>query len=277
MSIYDITGVFSYELLDYILIMYTKMLKNTSKFILNIYDYVEQFILENGLYDKFDNGYLNHPIAVIFLTLGIILLCNLINKKFNEILYISNYNTSYNTCGVINFDNNQQNIYNSSVNTIDNNKQEKYELDEENLEELENNEDNEDNEDNENYEDEDEDNEYNEDENSEVNLEADDNNDDNENNLEYLSKYNIIKKNTELIESIDETSKYLRQYVTSKELNNFIHNNIDVYRNLLLKNSRLTDLEIIDLSYLVNNNILTDREFRYLIRKINQIFEKKVL
>jgi hypothetical protein len=239
MSIYDISAESNFKVFNYILIILGNMLVNVTKFIIKIYNSVELFILDNSIQYRVDNEYLTHPITMVFLTLSIILLCNLINKKFNEIKYISNYDLSSNTCGEMNVDKNEQNIYenketyhkNTTNNCVDN-------VD---------NEDNEEIEDNEEF----------------------------DNNEEYLTKYNIIKKNTELMESIDETSNYLKQYVTTNELNNFIRNNIENYRNFVIENVRLTDLEIEDLSYVINDK-LTDREFRYLVRKINQIFERKI-
>ena len=107
MSIYDISAESSFKVLNYILIMWGNMLINVTKFIIKIYNSVELFILDTQIYDKFNNDYLTNPIPIVLLTLSIILLCNLINKKFNEIVYIENLDSSNKTCVEINLEKNK--------------------------------------------------------------------------------------------------------------------------------------------------------------------------
>ena len=87
MSIYDISAESSFKVFNYILILWGNMLVNVTKFIIKIYKSVELFILDTHIYDKFNNDYLTHPILMVFLTLSIILLCNLINYAKHNVSF----------------------------------------------------------------------------------------------------------------------------------------------------------------------------------------------
>ncbi len=244
MSIYDIQGILNIKMLDHILEIFENIFNNIIKFAIKIYNWIDY-----NIYDFYDNNLMYHPITIVLLTIGIIMLCNLITKKINEIQYYENLNT---------FDNfvqeSELKLYKYQINNYTNN---------------ENNDEN--------------NNEHNNLDNIDEDVDKDnqDKNPDDESNYfednpEYLTKYNFIKKNVEMIESIDDTAGYLKQYITAKELNQFINYNVNIYKNYLIENSRLTDDEITDIRDALGDKI-TEREIRHLSRIINQIILKKVM
>ena len=255
MGVYDIQGVFSNKMLDRFLAIFENFLNNTIKFIIKVYNWVEYTI-----YDFYDYNLINHPVTIVLVTIGIILLCNLISKKLNEIQYLENLNTSDNFV-----QESELKLYKYQVDNFKNNSEDNNEHDD-NI-----NMDSNENIDEDHHEDHHED--YHEDYQDEN---PDDESNYFEDNPEYLKKYNFIKKNAEMIEIVDDTAGYLKQYITAKELNQFINYNINIYKNFLVENSRLTDDEITDIRDALGNKV-TEREIRHLSRILNQIILKKVL
>ncbi len=89
--------------------------------------------------------------------------------------------------------------------------------------------------------------------------------------------YKDYKENEEdLIDKIQDTEKYLKQYVLSKELNEYVMNNIQVYKKCVISNIRITEDDTWEIRNIFGNKI-SNRELRTLIRTINQIIQKKIV
>lgn len=94
--------------------------------------------------------------------------------------------------------------------------------------------------------------------------------------LEIETNNDFLVKNNELIRNINDTSQYLKQYITTQELNQFVNNNIELFKNLLLLDLNLDDQEVNELKEIIGVK-LTEREIRHLIRTINKIINNRII